>query len=158
MIKQYQVSPAHYVGGHVSGEILSLESSDPQTVSWLNAGAITENIDSTLEPTFEPNAGAFYHEIQASQEFHALDSWAILNAVEPAATLLSRAMSVVLESKAYSEQFGGKATSFEAVEARLNQFISSLNEATDYGGTDKAAIVLRVNAAITSSKIPVSIG
>lgn len=113
-----------------------------------------------LTPEFvpiPPNVSTFYHSIQASDEFQALDSWAILNGVEPAAILLSRAMSVVLEAKAYAEQFGGNDTSFAAMGARLNQFVESLDDATDYGGTNKAAIVDRIIQAVTDGNLPITI-
>lgn len=157
MQKQYQVCPNHYVGGHVAGEILTLESSDTQTASWLNIGAITLDIDPTLEPTFEPSPSVFYHAIQASSEFQAVDSWAILNPIEPAATLLNRAMSVTLEAKAYAEKFGGNETSYAAMEVRLNQFVDALDDATDYDGATKAAIVARITQAISDGKLPIAI-
>lgn len=151
-------------------EITNIENTRPTDP---NQGAILEvvrNEDQTTDlplrarwigvdpiiPEPQPSPAIFYHAIQASSEFQAIDAWAILNAVEPAATLLSRAMSVVLEAKAYADQFGGSATSFDAVQARLSQFVVALDDTTDYGGTTKAEIVVRIEAAIKLSHLPIT--
>lgn len=139
-------SPDAYEYVEISG--LQLENDGRISFEWTIA---------TIPEPKEPDPSKFYHAIQASSEFQAIDSWAISNAIEPAATLLNRAMSVVLEAKAYADQFGANSTSFAAMQSRLNQFVESLDDATDYGGTNKAAIVDRIIQAVTDGNLPITI-
>jgi hypothetical protein len=120
----------------------------PLALEWIATPALDQEA---------PSPSAFYHAIQASAEFQAIDAWAIATPTEAAATLLDRAMNVTLEAKSYAEKFGGQATSFDAMAARLNQFIAALDPTTDYGGTDKAAIVARIEIAIADAHLPITL-
>lgn len=170
--------PTKDLQGNIVGMALPVWAESPPTQEWIEVSvpprpqSINPMIFSLVEDSWPPQGmwiegemvsppplpriGDFYHTIQRSLEFQSLDGWAVLNGSKPAAILLSRAMSVVLEAKAYADQFGGNATNLDAVQARLSQFVAALDDTTDYGGTTKAEIIVRIEAAIELSHLPIT--
>lgn len=137
----YQVRPGHHVAGYPSGSVIDLDASAENTIDWLEAGAITSNIDPTLEPGWSPNASGFYNDLASCPEYGAVFAYAVANPTTPLPFLIGVTIATAAEAKSY-QQSGGKGASFDRVDAAIGGLIAALPD--EVGDIPKADIIAKI--------------
>jgi hypothetical protein len=140
----YQVRPGHHVAGYPSGSVIDLDASAENTINWLEAGAITSNIDPTLEPGWNPDASGFYNGLASCPEYGAVFAYAVANPTTPLPFLIGVTIATAAEAKSY-QQSGGTGVTFDRVDAALTGLIAALPATVgDYSKADIVAAIKRI--------------